>query len=106
MEQICHNILRTRDTGLSFMGTKESLPVHSVCTAFSYIWNVRMKGIQNAQKKYISEINCHTRIRFMPSEGTLRQFFHTILGITWTERWLDYELAEVDQSLGPLGRQI
>jgi hypothetical protein len=30
----------------------------------------------------------------------------TILGITWTERWLVDGSAEVDQSLGPVGRQI
>jgi hypothetical protein len=66
-----------------------------------------MKGIQ---KHYISETNCHTRIRFMSSERkTLNViFFHarlthkrrhisaTMLGITWTERWLGDRSAELD----------
>jgi hypothetical protein len=39
------------------------------------IQSVRMKGIQN-KKNYISETNCHTRIRFMSSERkTLKIFF-------------------------------
>jgi hypothetical protein len=38
-----------------------------------------MKGIQN-KKIYISETNCHTRIRFMLSERkTLKVFFHAQL---------------------------
>jgi hypothetical protein len=42
-----------------------------------------MKGIQNKNKKiyiYISECNCHTRIRFMSSERkTLKVFFRARL---------------------------
>jgi hypothetical protein len=80
-----------------------------------------MKGIQN-KKNYISETNCHLRIRFISSERkTLKVFFFfhawlshmrrhisaaTILRITWTERWLGDGSAEVDQLLGLLGRQI
>jgi hypothetical protein len=32
--------------------------------------------------------------------------YTTMLGITWTQRWLGDGSAEVDQSLGLLGRQI
>jgi hypothetical protein len=80
---------------------------------------VRMKGIQNKKKMYISGTNCHTRIRFTSSERkTLKVFFYarltrmrrhisaTMLGITWTERWMGDGSAEVDRSLGLLGRQI
>jgi hypothetical protein len=69
---------------------------------------------------YISETNCHTRIRLMSSERkTLQVFFYhsrltrkrrhifaILLGVTWTESWLGYELVEMNQSLGLLGRQI
>jgi hypothetical protein len=33
-----------------------------------------------------------------------RHISATMLGITWTEKWLEDGSAEVDQSLGPLGR--
>jgi hypothetical protein len=35
-----------------------------------------------------------------------RRISVTMLEITWTERWLGNELAEVDQVLGLLGRPI
>jgi hypothetical protein len=35
-----------------------------------------------------------------------RHISATMLGITWTERWLGDRSAEVNQSLDPLGRQI
>jgi hypothetical protein len=35
-----------------------------------------------------------------------RHFSAIMLEITWTERWLEDESAEVDQSLGILGRPI
>jgi hypothetical protein len=75
-----------------------------------------MKCIQN-KKIYISETNCHTRIRFVVGKKNSEIFFNarltrmrrhifaTMLGITWRERWLGDGLADVDQSLALLGRQ-
>jgi hypothetical protein len=35
-----------------------------------------------------------------------RHISPTILGITWTDRWLGDGLAKVEKTLGVLGRQI
>jgi hypothetical protein len=51
------------------------LRCHSWLGSLCFIQSVRMKGIHN-NKKYISETNCHARIRFMSSERkTLEVFF-------------------------------
>jgi hypothetical protein len=91
----------------------EQIPVPVICALETpgsnlrlftfHIPGVRIKGIQN-KKKYISETNCHTRIRLMSSERkTLKVFFRTwlermrhhisatMLLITWREmvrRWI------------------
>jgi hypothetical protein len=48
--------------------------------------------------------NCHLKLSCNMMER--RHIAAIMLGITWTERWLVDGSAEVDQSLGLLGRQI
>jgi hypothetical protein len=60
-----------------------------------YTYPVFVIGNQNSESLFYTQL---TRKR--------RHISATMLAITWTERWLGDRSAEMDQSLGFLGRQI
>jgi hypothetical protein len=53
---------------------------------YTHTQSVRMKGIRN-KKNYMSETNCHTRIRFMSSKRKTLKVFLFMPGLRACASW-------------------